>query len=437
MTGLWVRVLVTVLLILLASLLADLIAGGRAAFTVAFSSLVIWVFFQLWHLRKMTRWLEDFKLNKTPTGLGTWDVLFSAVFRLARSYERQQAQLKLMLSSFRSATEAMPDGVVSLDDHHQITYASRRAALHLNLRVPDDYGRNILNLLRHPDFSEYLEQDQWSEPVTLTGVPGVGRSLQVQLIPYGEREQLLLTRDVTEVLKLETTRRDFVANVSHELKTPLTVISGFVETLQELPLDKNQRADILETIRTQAQRMQRLIEDLLVLSRIESDKTPPAEDQLDMRKTLQQLAEDAHHLSRGKHQITLGQPLSPDLLIGDEQELASAFGNLVSNAIRYTPPHGTITLSWRRNEDGQGVFEVCDTGPGIEPEHIGRLTERFYRVDKGRSRSTGGTGLGLAIVKHIASRHNANLRIESELGKGSRFGLVFPTQRLLREPHRA
>ncbi|MEY4014576.1 MAG: phosphate regulon sensor histidine kinase PhoR, partial [Pseudomonadota bacterium] len=344
MTGLWIRVLVTVFLILLASLLADLVAGGRAAFTVAFSSLVIWIFFQLWHLRKMTQWLEDFKLNKTPTGLGTWDVLFSAVFRLARSYERQQAQLKLMLSSFRSATEAMPDGVVSLDDHHQITYASRRAALHLNLRVPDDYGRNILNLLRHPDFSEYLEQNQWSEPVTLTGVPGDGRTLQVQLIPYGEREQLLLTRDVTEVLKLETTRRDFVANVSHELKTPLTVISGFVETLQELPLDKHQRADILETIRTQAQRMQRLIEDLLVLSRIESDKTPPAEDHLDMRKTLQQLAQDADHLSRGKHQVSLGQPLSPDLLIGDEQELASAFGNLVSNAIRYTPAHGTITL---------------------------------------------------------------------------------------------
>ncbi|MGA1693520.1 MAG: phosphate regulon sensor histidine kinase PhoR [Burkholderiaceae bacterium] len=434
MTGLWVRVLVTVTLILLASLLADLVAGGRAAFTVAFSSLVIWICFQLWHLRKMTRWLEDFKLNKTPTGLGTWDVLFSAVFRLARSYERQQAQLKLMLSSFRSATEAMPDGVVSLDDHHQITYASRRAALHLNLRVPDDYGRNILNLLRHPDFSEYLEQGQWSEPVTLTGVPGDGRSLQVQLIPYGEREQLLLTRDVTEVLKLETTRRDFVVNVSHELKTPLTVISGFVETLQELPLDKNQRTDILETIRTQAQRMQRLIEDLLVLSRIESDKTPPGEDHLDMRKALEQLAQDADHLSRGKHQIALAQPLSPDLLIGDEQELASAFGNLVSNAIRYTPAHGTITLSWRRNEEGQGVFEVRDTGPGIEPEHIGRLTERFYRVDKGRSRSTGGTGLGLAIVKHIASRHNAHLRIESALGQGSRFALVFPTQRLLREP---
>jgi two-component system phosphate regulon sensor histidine kinase PhoR len=358
------------------------------------------------------------------------------VFRLARSYERQQTQLRLMLSSFRSATEAMPDGVVSLDDHHQITYASRRAALHLNLRIPDDYGRNILNLLRHPDFSDYLEQQHWPEPVTLSGVPGPDRSLQVHLIPYGEREQLLLTRDVTEVLKLETTRRDFVANVSHELKTPLTVISGFVETLQELPLDKNQRTDILETIRTQAQRMQRLIEDLLVLSRIESDKTPPAEDHLDMRKTLEQLAQDASHLSRGRHQIAVDQPMSPDHLIGDEQELASAFGNLVSNAIRYTPAHGSITLSWQRNESGQGIFEVRDTGPGIESEHIGRLTERFYRVDKGRSRSTGGTGLGLAIVKHIASRHNAHLRIESELNVGSRFALVFPNQRLVRDPAR-
>ena len=432
MTGLWVRVLVTVVLIFSASILADLLAGGRAAFTVAFSSLVVWISFQLWHLRKMTRWLEDFKLDRTPTGLGTWDILFSSVFRLARSYERQQGQLRLMLSSFRSATEAMPDGVVSLDDHHQITYASRRAALHLNLRVPDDYGRNILNLLRHPGFSDYLEQGHWLDPVTLSGVPSPDRSLQVHLIPYGEREQLLLTRDVTEVLKLETTRRDFVANVSHELKTPLTVISGLVETLQELPLDKSQRADILETIRTQAQRMQRLIEDLLVLSRIESDKTPPAEDRLDMRKTLQQLAEDAHHLSRGRHQIALAQPLSPDQLIGDEQELASAFGNLVSNAIRYTPAHGSITLSWRRDEEGHGVFEVRDTGPGIEPEHIGRLTERFYRVDKGRSRSTGGTGLGLAIVKHIASRHNANLKIESELSVGSSFSLVFPSQRLVR-----
>lgn len=431
MIGFWIRVAITLGIILLASLLADRLAGGLAGYTVACSCLVAWVLFQVWHLKKMSLWLQEFRLSKTPTGLGTWDLLFSSVYRLARSYERQQAQLKAALSSFRSATEAMPDGVVALDDHHQIIYASGRSALHLGLRVPEDYGRNIQNLLRHPEFARYLEAGEWHGPVSLHDVPTVDRVLQVQLVPYGESERLLLTRDVTQLERLETTRRDFVANVSHELKTPLTVLAGFLETMQSLPLTPAQQQEVLATMTSQAERMQRIIDDLLILSRLESEVRPPNDSEIDMSAMVERLAREAQYLSRDRHVVRASSEGCSARLLGDDQELASAFGNLVSNAVRYTPEGGEVSISWSCTPEGEGVFCVRDTGPGIESQHIGRLTERFYRVDKGRSRDKGGTGLGLAIVKHIASRHEAELRIQSEVGRGSLFEIVFPKPRVL------
>ena len=428
MTSLWIRVGITLGIVVALSASTWLAAGSRAALLSLVACLAAWVGFQLWHLHKMTRWLEDFKLDKTPTGLGTWDLLYSSVHRLARSYERQQQQLSAALTSFRGATEAMPDGVVALDIHNQINYASQRAAEHLSLRLPTDQGRNILNLLRHPAFADYVERRAWDVPVTLHGVPTADRVLQAQLVPYGEQDRLLLTRDVTSIERLETTRRDFVANVSHELKTPLTVLAGFLETLQELPLSAAQIADILSTMSGQTRRMQRLIDDLLTLSRLESAQEPLHEAHIEMSTLLHQLASEAQLISRGSHTIETSLASSADLR-GDVIELTSAFWNLVTNAIRYTPAGGCVTLRWAAGPNGEGIFCVADTGPGIEAHHLSRLAERFYRADKGRSRDTGGTGLGLAIVKHIGARHGAQLEIQSELRKGSTFSLIFPAAR--------
>jgi two-component system phosphate regulon sensor histidine kinase PhoR len=430
MTGFWIRIGLTLLGVTLLSLLVQAIGGGFSGLITGLLCMSAWVVFQVWHLQKMALWLQDFRLNKTPSGLGTWDILFSSIYRLARSYERQQYQLQELLTSFRGATEAMPDGVVSLDNHNQITYASQKAQQHIGLKGDMDLGRNIVNLLRHPQFARYLEKENWTEPLLLRDVPQIGQILQVQVVPYGKSERLLLSRDVTQIEKLETTRRDFVANVSHELKTPLTVLAGFIETLRDLPLDNEQRASALSTMAGQAERMQRLIDDLLALARLESDQKPVPSRFFKALPLIERTLGDARQLSRDQHQIRYQEQPAPLEISGDEQELASAFGNLVSNAVRYTPDQGSISIGWQWIENGRAAFWVRDTGPGIAPEHLSRLTERFYRIDKGRSRANGGTGLGLAIVKHIASRHQLELSIQSRLGEGSQFSLIFPASRI-------
>jgi two-component system phosphate regulon sensor histidine kinase PhoR len=238
-----------------------------------------------------------------------------------------------------------------------------------------------------------------------------------------------MTRDITQLDRLETTRRDFVANVSHELKTPLTVLNGFLETIRELPVTEEQRQHYLGLMQGQAHRMQNIVDDLLVLSKLESTTSTTQEEPITMRPIIDRLVADAVNISRGQHQIVVAN-IAKARLLGAEDELVSAFSNLVSNAVRYTPEQGTITLDWGIDTRGQGVFSVQDTGPGIASQHLPRLTERFYRVDRSRSRETGGTGLGLAIVKHVATRHQAQLVIDSEVGKGSRFSIVFPTKRI-------
>ena len=324
MTSLWIRVGITMALIGLLCLSAWLVAGAGAAVTSLVACLIIWIGFQLWHLHKMTRWLDDFKLNKTPNGLGTWDVLYSAIYRLAKSYERQQSQL-----SPRSQVFAVPPRPCPMAWWHWMPQPDQlrqpRAAQHLSLRLPTDHGRSILNLLRHPAFADYLEREAWETPVILQGVPTADRLLQVQLVPYGAEERLLLTRDVTAIERLETTRRDFVANVSHELKTPLTVLAGFLETMQDLPLSAAQTAEVLTTMSGQTQRMQRLIDDLLTLSRLESAQKPLQETWLDMPNILRQLANDAALLSRGQHTVETDAQSSAQLQ-GDAIELTSAFG---------------------------------------------------------------------------------------------------------------
>src|SRR6185436_9754614 len=372
----------------------------------------------------LERWLANPLPGKVPEGQGIWDAALAALHRLERETARREKDLGNALAHMRRAVQALPDGVVILDSQNRIEWFNRTAESQLQLDVRTDLGQNIANLVREPEFIEYLDTAR-DDAVRITR-PALALSLQ--LISFGQAQKMLLSRDVTHAERLDTMRRDFVANVSHELRTPLTVLVGFLETIHNLKLDPQRQRDYLGMMQDQASRMQRIIEDLLTLSALDSAPPAAADKRVALKPLLARLRADAEALSGGRHTIQTQIDADTDLL-GVEGELASAFGNLVSNAIRYTPAGGTVTLAWRESEQG-GRFIVEDTGIGIDAEHIPRLTERFYRVDRSRSRETGGTGLGLAIAKHALARHDATLEVESTPGKGSRFSARFPARRL-------
>ena len=408
-----------------AGLLVGLLAGPAWGWGVLAAGLLGLLVWHTRHLARLQRWLANPLPGQVPEGEGIWDEVLAALHRLERDAAKRERGLADSLARMRRAVQALPDGVVVLDGANRIEWCNRTAERQLMLDGRADLGQNIANLVREPEFVEYLREPQ-DKPVRITRGPGIALSLQ--LIPVGETQKLLLARDITQTERVDAMRRDFVANVSHELRTPLTVLVGFLETVRELKLDPQRQRDYLGMMQEQAARMQRIIDDLLTLSAL--DAAPPAssDNRVAVRPLLERLKADAEALSGGKHTISLSIDAT-NYVLGLESELASAFGNLVSNAIRYTPPGGTVTLAWREGPDG-ARFSVQDTGIGIEPEHIPRLTERFYRVDRSRSRETGGTGLGLAIAKHALARHDATLEIESELGKGSRFSARFPARRL-------
>ena len=317
----------------------------------------------------------------------------------------------------------LPDGVVIMDDVLFLEWCNPVAEQHLGLKMATDKGMRVTNLVRSPEFIDYIILGRYDEPLTLKLDE---RKLIVRLIPFENRRQILVTHDVTELDKIDQMRRDFIANASHELRTPLTVINGFLEIAHTQPdLDPETRARHLELMVDQGKRMQNLVDDMLVLTRLESLDYPVREEVLDMHNLLEQVRAEGEALSAGRQKVSL--KFNGPRLKGSQDELRSAIGNLVSNAVRYTPEGGDITIRWFENEQGP-CCSVSDTGIGIKPEHIARLTERFYRVDKGRSRETQGTGLGLAIVKHVLARHDAQLRIESEAGKGSTFTIQFPAR---------
>jgi two-component system phosphate regulon sensor histidine kinase PhoR len=375
---------------------------------------------------RMSRWLARPVPETLPEGRGSWAQMLRGLHRHERDATRRQEALADALARLRRAAEALPDGVVILDADNRIEWCNDTAAGHLSLDAKADSGQPIANLVRDPQFVAYLGEVQRGMPAPIQVPLAKERLYALQIIPYAQEQKLLLTRDVTQAERLETMRRDFVANVSHELRTPLTVLAGFLETVQELKLDPQRVRDYLAMMQEQAARMQRIIEDLLTLSQLESSP-PPATDRVRVLPLLERVCADARALSGGRHEVSLDARPEVDLM-GAEAELASAFGNLVNNAVRYTPPGGKIDMVWRDGPDG-ARFTVQDSGVGIAPEHLPRLTERFYRVDRGRSRDTGGTGLGLAIVKHALARHDARLDIESAPGKGSRFTARFPAKR--------
>ncbi|MFN7835821.1 MAG: phosphate regulon sensor histidine kinase PhoR [Burkholderiaceae bacterium] len=375
---------------------------------------------------KLLQWSRDFRLDTLPNLSGWWEDLGSRIYRSLRLQQRQQQALSHALIAFRSAAQALPDGVVTLDSDKRIQWFNDTAAQHLKIRALSDIGHPLTNFLRTPAFFVYLEQAQWDKPLILRANFPQQQILSLQIVRYGDQQLLVLTRDVTQLEKLETMRRDFVANVSHELKTPLTVLSGFLETFRDMPLDAQQRSRYVGLMHDQAQRMQHLVEDLLTLSSLESS-TQAMEDRVDMHAIMDRLRSEAQSLSKGRHRLSF-EHSGPQYIKGSEEELFSAFSNLISNAIRYTPENGSIDIRWNSGTNHEACLQVRDSGIGIEAQHIPRLTERFYRVDRSRSRASGGTGLGLAIVKHVLTRHGGHLTIESELGKGSAFFAILPAR---------
>ncbi|QGZ42261.1 two-component system phosphate regulon sensor histidine kinase PhoR [Pseudoduganella flava] len=404
--------------------------GPVTALWVALLAAGAMVLVQLHYLYELSGWLEDPKSSKLPDGWGEWTGVFSRLYRLRRDDEKNQAELTEWLARFRQAMHLLPDGVVIMDDVLFLEWCNPAAEEHLGLRHDRDKGMRVTNLVRSPDFMDYLILGRYDQPLTLSFR---GRKLIVHIIPFENRRQILVTHDITETERTDMMRRDFIANASHELRTPLTVIVGFLEIAASEQLDAATRQAHLKLMMEQAYRMQHLIEDMLTLSRLESIDHPMRPERVDVHKLLDKVLRDAQALSAGKHEITLEVQGSD--VMGSFDELYSAFGNLAANAVRYTPAGGAVHLSW--DDTAAGVrFTVRDTGIGISPEHISRLTERFYRVDKSRSRETQGTGLGLAIVKHVLLRHNATLSIASEPGEGSTFTVNLP-KALSAAPHQA
>ena len=405
------------------------VAGPAWAVLFAAIGLSLLLLHHLRNVAALLDWLSDPSPGTIPDGSGVWERVFSALYKQTRLAGQQQFKLATLLARFRSAGQAMPDGVLVLDAENRIEWANSTAERFFSIDTDQDQGQPIANLVRHPDFLDFLEREQWGDPIPLR-LPGPEEiALSIRIVPYGQDERLMLARDVTRWEKIETMRRDFVANVSHELKTPLTVLAGFQEMLADgtVPVDSARGRQSLALMQAQTERMLRLVDDLLTLSALESTDAPASEAAIEIAPLLAALTEEARALSAGRHQIAVSVDEDASVT-GNEQELRSAFGNLVSNAVRYTPAGGRITLAWERRGT-EGVFSVQDTGIGIEREHLPRVTERFYRVDRSRSRETGGTGLGLAIVKHVLTRHQATLEIESEVGRGSRFSVIFPARR--------
>ncbi len=406
---------------------AENVVLALTVFSLAVSAYLVT---HIYWLHKLHRWLKKPKLSTLPNGAGVWEDIFADLYQQQRRHDRSRAQLAAALDRFREAASALPDSVVLLDNKDHIEWCNPPAESQLGLTLPQDTGQPINYLLRETAFIEYLQNQDYSEPVKLQSWRNAEIILEIKLVPFGANQKLLICRDISQLEKIDAMRRDFIANVSHELRTPLTVVGGFLETLSDTKgaVSKSNRKYFTMMLE-QTTRMRNLVEDLLTLSQLESSQAISQETEINVSTLLNSVMNEAQSLSNGRHHITLNA--NPKLAVtGSEEELHSAFGNLVSNAIRYTPEGGEITMSWQLREQ-EAVFSVKDSGIGIEQQHIARLTERFYRIDRSRSRETGGTGLGLSIVKHILLRHQARLEIDSEAGQGSTFSVVLPASRMV------
>jgi two-component system phosphate regulon sensor histidine kinase PhoR len=423
---------------------AWLFAAGRLLATVLIGVGFGWLFGNPWgglacalalhlawvlaNLFRLEWWLRNRNYADPPDVGGVWGEIIAQIVRLHRRKRFHKQRFVQLMRQLQRSTAALPNGVVILNAQREIVWFNRMAARLLNLRRTADLGMRVENLLRAPEFVRYLAGQDYSNPVVVRTTTDEDGFLSLQVAPYGDGQLLLLVRDVSRQMRLEAVRRDFVANASHELRSPLTVIAGYLETLAQDPvLDAELQGPVAE-MRRQAERMTAIIRDLIELSRLEETDEIVGGEPVDVAALASLLRKDV--LARPVHPKDVRVKVeSQAQLIGDEPEIHSAFSNLVDNAAKYTGADGAIEIRWSVDEDG-GHFAVSDTGIGIPPEHIPRLTERFYRVDPGRSRATGGSGLGLAIVKHVLQRHGATLEVQSTLGAGSTFTCHFPPERV-------
>lgn len=381
-----------------------------------------------WHyyfLKKLNDWLWISKSTRLPPGKSVWEHAYIGIHNMQQRHRKRRNNLASVISRFREGSEALPDAVVVFKKDGEIVWCNRLAQFQLGFKWPEDAGENITNLIRHPDFVEYLSSDVYNEPLDLVSPINHEKVLEFRVMPYAKNQRLLIVRDVTSYRQMDENRRHFVANVSHELRTPLTVLQGYIEMLAMSAQDDNMQLKTIQVLDQQTARMCALVEQLMTLSKIEGAATLDFHESINMSALLTQVENEAVTLGRKKSQ-TITFKVDPKLsVVGDEMQLRSAIANLVYNAINYTPEHGTIKVIWKRVQEG-AYFCVMDTGDGIAPEHILHLTERFYRVDASRSRDTGGSGLGLSIVKHALSHYDSKLHIESHVGEGSQFSFIIP-----------
>lgn len=383
---------------------------------------------QLYNLYRLDGWLRTGQLDTVPDGEGPWPRVFARIHYLQEKSRRRQQRWRQLVRELRASAGAFPDGGVLLTIRHEIVAFNTAAQRLLGLQKSRDRGQRIENLLRHPDFISYLDEADFSRSVDLPGPTGGDTWISCRMIPYGPEQSLLLVRDITGTVRLERTRRDFVANASHELRTPLTVITGYLEVMSDDERIAQHWRQPLVEMRVQSLRMGQLVDDLLQLSRLESSTPCSLEHAVDMGAIVRLARQEVLAMTERPERVE-ARIESPAAVLGDQTELHSIVSNLVSNAVRYTPREGAVSIVWRTDEAG-GHLEVRDTGMGIAEEEIPRVTERFYRSERGRARQKDGTGLGLAIVKHALRRHDADLEIRSRPGEGSAFICHFPPHRV-------
>ncbi|WP_231759013.1 phosphate regulon sensor histidine kinase PhoR [Microbulbifer elongatus] len=397
------------------------------------AGLAAYVFWLLWQQNQFDRWLANGRRGPAPTNFGVWGDITDDFYRMQRRHRREKQKLHAMLRRVQDSTSALREGIVALEDEGNLAWWNPAAGQMLRLQG-DDAGQPLVNFVRDPRFVEHMYERMGGgketnpQPITLPAPGDDTRILQMEVTRFGQDEALVIVRDITRLHNLEQMRRDFVANVSHELRTPLTVIAGYLETLQASGQAPRNWERPLGQMSDQTVRMTSLVNDLLLLARLETSERDSGRDRVSVRELMERVAGEARSLSGERHEISVA--CEEDCTItGDAGELHSAFANLAFNAVKYSPDGGPIEMRWHTDGNG-GHFSVKDAGIGIDPMHIPRLTERFYRVDAGRSRESGGTGLGLAIVKHVLLRHSANMTVTSVPGRGSTFTLNFPTQKL-------
>lgn len=379
-----------------------------------------------WHLVQLARLIRRQHRLVPPFPKGIWGDIYRAIGQYQQRGRKGRKRQVRFFRRFREAANSVPDALVVLDKNRRIEWANPAAQVLMDLSWPRDEGKSLIEVFEHPELADYISAGEYARPLEVAPAHNRSLMLSIRVAPFGERkkQRLVVGRDITKIFHLNLIRRDFVANASHELRTPLTVITGFLETLADSAQTPSNHRRPLTLMQHQAERMRNIIEDLLTLSRLEMDEHVLEIAPVDVPCELEQIVADASALSGGRHQFSIDID-SELLLLGKNNELRSAFSNLLFNAVKHTPPGSHIQLVWTDTPSGP-IFLVEDDGPGIEPEHIPRLTERFYRVDKARSRASGGTGLGLAIVKHVLSRHDARLAVASEPGEGTTFTCHFP-----------